>query len=69
MQITIQKAVLKRGKTLYQLSTDLDIPFQTVYGWHKFNRVPNQKYLDLICQYLQCAISEVLVPEKPDYSL
>ena len=68
MQITIREAALKRGKTLYQLSTDLEIPFQTVYGWQRLNKMPQQKYLDLICHYLRCAINEVLIPEMPDYS-
>jgi DNA-binding Xre family transcriptional regulator len=63
MQITIQEAALKRGKTLYRLSTDLGIPPQTVYDWQKWNRMPGPDYLDAICSYLTCSINELLKPE------
>ncbi|WP_443083014.1 helix-turn-helix domain-containing protein [Vampirovibrio chlorellavorus] len=68
MRVTIQQAVERRGKTLYRLSADLEIPFQTVYGWQNMNKVPKPEYLDLICCYLQCQIGEILKPENPEYS-
>lgn len=67
MQITIQQAATKRGKTLYRLAEDLGIPLRTVYDWQNKNKMPRQDYLDQICEYLQCDISEILKPEKLDY--
>jgi hypothetical protein len=67
MRVTIQQAAEKRGKSLYRLSCDLEIPFRTVYDWQKLNRMPRPDYIDLICNYLQCEISEILKPENIDY--
>lgn len=68
MRVTINQAVLKAGKSLYRLSTDLGIPMQTVYEWEKNNRIPKPVYLDAICDYLGCNVNELLQPEKPFYS-
>lgn len=68
MKVMIQQALARRGKTLYRLSSDLEIPYQTVYDWQRLNKMPRQEYLDLICHYLQCGIGEILKPENPDYS-
>lgn len=63
MQVTIREATLKRGKSLYRLAADLNIPHQTVYGWQNYHRMPAAKYLDEICSYLNCGVNEILKPE------
>lgn len=71
MRVTIHQAVLKAGKSLYRLSNDLGIPIQTVYEWEKNNRVPKPETLDVLCDYLDCNVSDLLQAEKPfktDYS-
>ena len=68
MRVTINQAVLKAGKSLYRLSTDLGIPLQTVYEWEKNNRIPRSDYLDAICDYLDCSIDALLKPDKPNNS-
>jgi transcriptional regulator with XRE-family HTH domain len=65
MRVTINQAVLKAGKSLYKLSTDLGIPLQTVYEWEKNNRIPRSEYLDAICNYLNCGVEALLQPDKP----
>jgi transcriptional regulator with XRE-family HTH domain len=67
MKVMIQQALEKRGKTLYRLSEDLGIPLRTVYDWQLKNKMPRQDYLDQICNYLTCDISELLKPERFDY--
>lgn len=66
MRVTINQAALKAGKSLYQLSHDLGIPFQTVYEWQRNNRIPRSEYLDAICDYLDCGMGDLFQPDKPD---
>lgn len=68
MKITIREAAHSRGKSLYRLSMDLGIPHQTVYDWENLNKMPRPEYLDAVCHYLGCKISEILKTEKYDYA-
>lgn len=67
MRITIQQAAMKRGKTLYRIAEDLGIPQRTVYDWQKLNRLPGPEYIDMLCSYLNCEVSEIIKADKFEY--
>ena len=66
MRVLLRQYVESQGITLYRLAKMMGIPEQTVYSWAKGRSQPTYENMDYICTVLNCAISDIIRPEKVD---
>jgi transcriptional regulator with XRE-family HTH domain len=56
-------AKIKKKWSLYRLAKEAAIPQQTIYGWANGRTQPSYENMDLLCQLLDCQMSDLFAPE------
>lgn len=66
MYLNLDAVLLLRRWSYYKLAKYLDVHPETVYGWKQGKNLPRWEHLDAMCYVLQCAIGDLLIPDRPE---
>jgi len=66
MYLNLDAVLSVRRWSYYKLAKHLDVHPETVYGWKQGKNLPRWEHLDAMCYVLQCAIDDLLIPDKPN---
>lgn len=65
MKVKIKELAKAQGMSLYKLALEMQVPCQTVYAWANGRNQPSYYHMDMLCDFLQCELTEIFQPTRP----
>ena len=56
----LKRLFYEAGKTQAEIARDLNLPKATISAWVTGKRCPRMKYIDMLCNYLNCSRAEIM---------